>query len=224
MQASRDRIEEMKRSGRMLVLDGTVRLPHTSKARTALGIMFVVIFLAATGICAISVSALLGVGLMLLSRCLSWSDAASALSVKVVMIIVVSLALGNALLTTGGIEYVAQLFVAATRGLPPLAILSGLILLASLITNVVSNNAAAVIGTPIAFSVANQLGVHPEPFVLAVLFGTNMSYATPIGYQTNLLIFGAGGYKFSDFLKVGIPLTLIMWLAFTIVLPIYYPL
>lgn len=224
MQASRDRIEEMKRTGRMLVLDGTVRLPHTHKAPTALAIMFVVVFLAATGILPISVSALAGVGLMLVTRCLSWSDAASALSIPVIMIIVVSLALGNALLITGGIEYVAQLFVAATRGLSPLIILSGLILLVSVITNVVSNNAAAVIGTPIAFSVAQQLGLRPEPFVLAVLFGTNMSYATPIGYQTNLLIFGAGGYRFSDFMKAGIPLTLIMWIAFSIILPIFYPL
>ncbi len=224
MQASRDRIEEMKRTGRMLVLDGTVRLPHTHKAPTALGIMFLVVFFAASGILPISVSALAGVGLMLVTRCLSWSDAASALSIPVIMIIVVSLALGNALLITGGIEYAAQLFVAATQGLNPLLILSGLILLVSIITNVVSNNAAAVIGTPIAFSVAQQLGLHPEPFVLAVLFGTNMSYATPIGYQTNLLIFGAGGYRFTDFMKAGIPLTLIMWIAFSIILPVFYPL
>ncbi|NNF51651.1 MAG: TRAP transporter large permease subunit [Gammaproteobacteria bacterium] len=224
MQASRDRIEEMKRSGRMLVLDGTVRLPHTHKAPTALGIMFLVIGLAASGVLPISVSALAGVGAMLVTRCISWSDTASALSIPVIMIIVVSLALGNALLATGGIEYAAQLFVAATHKLPSLVILSGLILMVSLITNIVSNNAAAVIGTPIAFSVAQQLGLHPEPFVLAVLFGTNMSYATPIGYQTNLLIFGAGGYQFSDFMKVGIPLTLIMWVAFSLVLPVFYPL
>ncbi len=224
MQASRDRIEEMKRSGRMLVLDGTVRLPHTHKAPTALAIMFVVVFLAASGILPISVSALAGVGLMLVTRCISWSDAASALSVPVILIIVVSLALGNALLITGGIEYAAQVFVALIGNLPPMVILSGLILMLSAITNVVSNNAAAVIGTPIAFSVSQQLGLHPEPFVLAVLFGTNMSYATPIGYQTNLLIFGAGGYRFVDFMKVGIPLTLIMWIAFSLVLPIFYPL
>ncbi len=223
MQASRDRIEEMKRSGRMLVLDGTVRLPHTRKAPTALAIMFLVVALAATGILPISVSALAGVGLMLVTRSLSWTDAASALSIPVVLIIVVSLALGNALLATGSIEYVAQLFVSLIGNLHPNLILSGLILLLSIITNVVSNNAAAVIGTPIAFSMAQQLGLHPEPFVLAVLFGTNMSYATPIGYQTNLLIFGAGGYRFSDFIRVGVPLTLIMWAAFSLILPVFYP-
>jgi di/tricarboxylate transporter len=88
----------------------------------------------------------------------------------------------------------------------------------------VSNNAAAVIGTPIAISVAYQLGVSPEPFVLAVIFGANMSFATPIGYQTNLLIMSAGGYRFSDFLRVGLPLTLLMWIVFSFTLPMLYDL
>jgi di/tricarboxylate transporter len=92
----------------------------------------------------------------------------------------------------------------------------------ALLTNVVSNNAAGVIGTPIAVEVARTLGVSPEPFVLAVIFGANMSYATPFGYQTNLLVLSAGGYRFSDFIRAGIPLTLIMWIGFSIVLPMVY--
>ena len=92
------------------------------------------------------------------------------------------------------------------------------------LTNVVSNNAAAAIGTPIAIGIAQQLGVSVEPFILAVLFGANMSFATPYGYQTNLLILSAGGYKFADFLRVGIPLTIIMWLGFSFVLPALYEL
>ena len=94
----------------------------------------------------------------------------------------------------------------------------------AVLTNIVSNNAAAVIGTPIAVAIAQQLGVDPMPFVLAVLFGANMSFATPFGYQTNLLIMSAGGYKFSDFLRVGIPLIIIMWIGFSIVLPLIYDL
>jgi di/tricarboxylate transporter len=97
-------------------------------------------------------------------------------------------------------------------------------LVMAVLTNVVSNNAAAVIGTPIAVSIATKLGVPAEPFVLAVLFGANMSYATPMGYQTNLLVFSAGGYKFSDFLRVGIPLTLIMWVGLLTMLMITYEL
>jgi len=97
-------------------------------------------------------------------------------------------------------------------------------LLMTVMTNVVSNNAAAVIGTPIAIQIAIQLGVPPEPFILAVLFGANMSFATPYGYQTNLLVMSAGGYKFADFLRVGIPLTIIMWVGFSLVLPMMYQL
>ena len=89
-------------------------------------------------------------------------------------------------------------------------VLSGLMLLMSILTNIVSNNAAAVIGTPIAVSIAQQLGQPPEAFVLA-LFGANMSYATPMGYQTNLLVMNAGGYTFSDFVRIGVPLSLMMW-------------
>ena len=98
------------------------------------------------------------------------------------------------------------------------------LLLMTVLTNIVSNNAAAAIGTPIAVSIANQLGVPSEPFILAVLFGANMSFATPYGYQTNLLVMTAGGYKFQDFMRVGIPLTVIMWIGFSIVLPLLYEL
>ena len=93
--------------------------------------------------------------------------------------------------------------------------MSALMLLLAILTNVVSNNAAAVIGTPIGLGIANQLGLPAEPFVLAVLFGANMSYATPMAYKTNLLVMSAGNYTFSEFVKVGVPLTLLMWMALT---------
>jgi di/tricarboxylate transporter len=115
-------------------------------------------------------------------------------------------------------------FVTLASSLPTPMILSAFLLLMTIMTNIVSNNAAAVIGTPIAISIANQLGVSPEPFILAVLFGANMSFATPYGYQTNLLILSAGGYKFTDFLRVGIPLTVVMWIGFSLVLPFMYDL
>ena len=123
---------------------------------------------------------------------------------------------------TGMADFLALGFVNISSGMPIPVILSAFILIMTVLTNVVSNNAAAVIGTPIAVSIAQQLGVDPIPFVLAVLFGANMSYATPFGYQTNLLILSAGGYKFSDFMRVGIPLTIIMWIGFSIVLPLLY--
>ena len=224
VQGSRENIESLKESGSMLVLDGTTDLPHTQKAKRALAIMGVVILAAATGVLPISVAAVAGLGAMLATGCLNWRDAAGALSVPVVMIIVTSLALGRALMDTGMAAAIADSFVMATRALPPPMILSSFLLLMAVMTNIVSNNAAAVIGTPIAISIAQSLGVNPEPFILAVLFGANMSFATPYGYQTNLLILSAGGYTFSDFLRVGIPLTIVMWAGFSFVLPMLYPL
>jgi di/tricarboxylate transporter len=224
VQGTREAIAQLKESGSMLVLDGTTDLPQTHHAKRALTIMGLVILAAATGLMPISVSALLGLGLMILTGCLNWRDAASALSIPVVMIIVAALALGRALLDTGMAGFIAQSFVAVASGLPAPLILSAFLLLMTVMTNIVSNNAAAAIGTPIAVSIAAQLGVPSEPFILAVLFGANMSFATPYGYQTNLLIMTAGGYKFGDFLRVGIPLTVIMWIGFSIVLPLLYEL
>jgi di/tricarboxylate transporter len=224
VQGSRDAIAELRSSGSMLVLDGTTDLPQTERANRALMIMIGVVGFAAFGILPISISALIGVVCMLLSGCLRWRDVGAALNIPVIMIIVASLSLGMAMEKTGGAQYIAELFVAATYQLPIPMVLSGLMLLMIVLTNVVSNNAAAVIGTPIAISVAYQLGVSPQPFVLAVIFGANMSFATPIGYQTNLLIMSAGGYKFSDFLRVGLPLTVIMWIMFSFTMPLLYDL
>jgi di/tricarboxylate transporter len=186
--------------------------------------MTLVVVVAATGMLPISVSALLGVGAMLFTRCLTWKDAASALSIPVIIIIVTSLALGLALTETEGAVFIAHSFVSAVESFPPPVILSCLMLAMAVLTNVVSNNAAGVIGTPIAIEVARELGVPPEAFVLAVIFGANMSYATPFGYQTNLLVLTSGGYKFSDFIRAGVPLTILMWLGFSIVLPLLYDL
>jgi di/tricarboxylate transporter len=222
VQGPRDSIAELKNSGELLVLDATADLPHTAKAPLALAIMAGIVLTAALGLLPIAISAVFGVLLMIISRCLDWRNATRALSVPVIMIVVASLALGAALLKTGGAEYLAQIFVAIAAGAPPSVILSGLILLMALLTNIVSNNAAAVIGTPIAISMANQLNLPAEAFVLAVLFGANMSYATPMAYKTNLLVMSAGGYTFGDFMRVGIPLTLIMWLVFSWVLPWLY--
>ena len=224
VQGSGEAIAKLKDSGSMLVLDGTTDLPHTHNAKRALAIMGLVIAAAAFGVLPISVSAIVGLGLMIVTGCLSWRDATTALSIPVVMIIVTSLALGKALVGTGMAIYVAESFVGSVSALPTPMILSAFLLLMTILTNVVSNNAAAAIGTPIAIGIAQQLGVSVEPFILAVLFGANMSFATPYGYQTNLLILSAGGYKFADFLRVGIPLTIIMWIGFSLVLPMMYDL
>jgi di/tricarboxylate transporter len=224
LQGAREDIRELKNRAGMLVLDNTIDLPHTRKAPLALVIFFLVVGAAASGLLPISISALSGVGLVLLTGCLSWRDAAGALSTAVIMLIVASLALGMALTSTGGADYLAQWLVRLTEAFPPVFVMSGLMLLMAILSNVVSHNAAAVIGTPIAIRIAAELGAAPEAFVLAVMFGANMGYATPIAYQTNVLILNAGGYTFSDFLRVGIPLVIIMWLTFSLVLPTFFQL
>ncbi len=222
VQGGKEAVEALRDSGKMLVLDGAKDLPQTHKSKRALTVLSVVILSAALGFVPISVSALIGVGFLLLLGCINWQDAANALSTKIIMIIVASLALGKALVVTNMASYLAVSFATVVGGLPIPVILSLFMLLMSIMTNIVSNNAAAVIGTPIAIGIAQQLQVDPEPFILAVLFGANMSYATPFGYQSNLLILSAGGYKFSDFLKIGIPLIFIMWVGFSLVLPTIY--
>ena len=139
---------------------------------------------------------------MVISGCLNMPSALRAVSPSVYFVVVASLALGQALITTGATGYVTSVFVAATTDFSPTIVMSLLMLMLAILTNVVSNNAAAVIGTPIAVGIATQLNLPAEPFVLAVLFGANMSYATPMAYQTNLLVMSAGNYRFSDFVRV----------------------
>ena len=222
VQGSRDSIKRLKASRNILVLDASSDLHRTSKAPVALAIMLFIILTAASGMLPIEISALAGVLMMLVSGCLRWRDVRRALSAPVILIIVTSLAMGNALLQTGGADFLAQRYVDLTNGWSATAVLSGLMLLMAILTNVVSNNAAAVIGTPIAVSIAAQLGLSSEAFVLAVLFGANMSFATPMAYQTNLLVMNAGNYRFWDFVKAGVPLTLLMWLVLTALLPLLY--
>ncbi|TLU67353.1 SLC13 family permease [Thalassotalea litorea] len=224
VQGHKDNLQRLKENTRLLVLDNTIHLPSSNRAPIAIFIMIAVIAIAALQIMPISVSALTGVGAMLITRCLNWREMSHALNPSIIMIIVVSLALGKAMQITSADQFLGHQFIEIMYGSPPVVILGALIFLMSLLTNVVSNTAAAVIGTPVAINIAQELGAPPEAFILAVLFGVNMSYATPIGYQTNLLIFSAGGYKFSDFLKVGLPLTLIMGLGFTAFLALYYQL
>ncbi|MBA3033662.1 MAG: SLC13 family permease [Gammaproteobacteria bacterium] len=223
VQGNAEALDQAKHAD-LLVLDGSLNLPRSDRAPIALVIMACVVTLALTKLVPIAISALGGVMLMLATRCLDWKEIGRALSSKVVLIVVSSLALGASLTATGGTEFLARGYLTMVEGMSAVVVLSSLMLLVALFTSFVSNNAAAAIGTPIAASIAAQLGVSPEPFVLAVLFGANFSYATPMGYQTNLLVMSAAGYRFSDFLRGGVPLLIIMWIAYSILLPIFFPL
>ena len=222
VQGPSTRVTELKQDAQFLVLDATVDLPQTSRAPLALGVLVAVIATAAFGIVPIAISSVAGAVFMVITGCLNMSSALRAVSPSVYFVVVASLALGQALITTGATSYVTSVFVFATTDFTPTVVMSLLMLMLAILTNVVSNNAAAVIGTPIAVGIATQLNLPAEPFVLAVLFGANMSYATPMAYQTNLLVMSAGNYRFSDFVRVGLPLTVLMWLTLTFLLSALY--
>jgi len=222
VQGSVSNIKRLKSSRNLLVLDTKSALPISSRAPLAMIIMLWIILTAAFGLLPIAVSALCGVMLMLLTGCIKWFDATRALSTSVILLIVTSLAMGTAMVETGGADIIASAYVALTAGASPTLILSGLLAMMAVLTNVVSNNAAAVIGTPIAIGIAHQLGQPAEPFVLAVIFGANMSFATPMAYQTNLLVMNAGNYSFADFVRVGLPLVVILWALLSFLLPWLY--
>ncbi|NQD36620.1 SLC13 family permease [Permianibacter sp. IMCC34836] len=224
VQGPKPRLHALKMAGDLLVLDGSLDLPRSRRAPLALLIMAGVVTAAALGWLPIAISALCGVLLMVLSRCMKWQEAVQGLSLQVILVMATSLSLGNAILYSGAADWLASLFVAFSFGAPVAVSLSGLMLLIAIFTNLVDNNAAAVIGTPIAIGVARQLGVEPIPFVIATLLAANLSLATPTAYKTNILIWNAGGYTFNDFLRVGLPLMLLMWLALSVIVPWHYQL
>lgn len=222
VQGDKDEIAKLKQNPEFLVLDASDEVAHTERAPIALAILVVVVLAAATGFMPIAVSSLAGALMMLATRSLRLGTAIRSISTSVYFIVVASLALGQALLVTGASDYLTNVFLYFTAGAPPSIVLSALMLLMAVLTNVVSNNAAAVIGTPIGIGIAQQLGVPIEPFVLAVLFGANLSFATPMAYKTNLLVMSAGNYSFGDFMRVGIPLTLLMWVSYSFILTALY--
>jgi di/tricarboxylate transporter len=222
VQGSVGNIKRLKSSRNLLVLDAKSALPISAKAPLAMIIMLGIIISTASGLLTIAVSALCGVLLMLATGCIKWFDATRALSAPVVLIIVSSLAMGSAMIETGAADFIASSYVYLTASMSAAMVLSGLLAMMAILTNVVSNNAAAVIGTPIAMAIAQKLGQPVEPFVLAVIFGANMSFATPMAYQTNLLVMNAGNYRFVDFLRVGLPLIGLMWLMLSFLLPWLY--
>jgi di/tricarboxylate transporter len=180
--------------------------------------MLAVVALAATKVLPMYLAALAGVLAMFATRCLKPEAIGRALKADVIMLVAASLALGKALLDTGAASALAHAFSDLVAGWPPLAVLGAMMLFVAVITNFVSNNAAAAIGTPIAVEAARSLGAPAEAYVLAILFGCNLCYATPIGYQTNLLVMSAARYRFADFIRVGAPLLLLMWGVLTALL------
>ena len=191
-------------------------------ARRAGLIFALVIAGAVTNVAPLVTLAVTGAVAMLMTGCLNLRQAGRALDRRVILLIPAALAMGAALQATGGAAYLAQILVGYFASFGPAVTLSVLFLTVAVFTNLISNSATAVLFTPIAIGVARELGVPVLPFVYAVIFAANCSFATPIGYQTNVLVMGPGHYQFSDFVRVGAPLVILLWLVFTFFAPWYY--
>ncbi|MGD8699419.1 MAG: SLC13 family permease [Gemmatimonadales bacterium] len=210
---------------RELALLGAIDRParRVRKLPLAVAIMTGVVLLAAFGVMPIIVSALLGAVAMFVTGCVTPEEAYKDVDWMVLVLLGSIIPLGIALQKTGAADLLAQNALALAMPLGLHGVLAAFFLLTSLLTSVLSNNAAAVVLTPVAIATAAGLDVSPLPFVIAVMIAASNSYATPIGYQTNTFIFGPGGYRFSDFLRVGAPLNLLMVAAATLVIPIFFP-
>ncbi len=203
-------IQRMSLAENMLVLDGAKELPRTTKAPLALGLMAAAVIPASIGIVPIAISALGGAIAMLVTGCVRFDRIGRALSAKVIVLVAASIAIGRVVLESGAAEWLSGLLALGLQYLPAAGVLAAVMLFVTVLTNFASNTTAAAVGTPIAFTLGQQLGIPVEPLVLAVLFGCNLCYATPVAYQTNMLIMSAGDYKFGDYTRTGLPLVAIM--------------
>lgn len=194
------------------------------KAWIAVSAVVLVMGLAALEVLPIAALALIAATTIVALRCVDPEEAYGAIHWNILMLIFGMLAVGLAMEKTGTARLIVETLAAVVGGLGPVAVLSAVYLITSLLTEVMSNNAAAILLTPIAAGLASQLGVDPRPFVVAVMFAASASFATPIGYQTNTFVYNAGGYRFTDFLKVGVPLNLLLWATATLIVPLFWPL
>jgi len=208
----------------IIVEDVHHEIEHKRLASRAFLIFGAMVVVASTGLADILICALAAAFLMVLTGCLQLRDAYRAMDGRVLLIIIAMIAMSAALEKTGASEFYARVFLGLFSGLSPAYVLSGVILLTSISTHVLSNNATAILLLPIAISAAQGLGADPRPFIIAVCFGASACFATPIGYQTNLLVYGPGGYRFSDYLKLGMPLNLLVLIMGSFFIPLMWPL
>jgi di/tricarboxylate transporter len=224
VQSSRDELRALHQD-RQLTLLGVVQPPARRRRKLiiALSVLAAVVLLAAFEVLPILLAALLGVIAMFVSGCVTPEEAYREVDWSVLVLLGSIIPLGIAMQETGAAALLAQGLLRSTTPLGLTGALAAFYLMTSLITELISNNATAVVLTPIAVATAVSLDVSPLPFVVAVMIAASNSYMTPIGYQTNLFVYGPGGYRFSDFLRVGGPLNLIMTAAAAVAIPWFFP-
>ena len=223
MQGRPEDIKGLRRNSDVILLEWSAEeLPALDHAKRALSIFAVVIISAAAGLLPVMTAALMGAVAMVATGVLSIGMAARSLDTKIFTMIPAALAMGLAMQATGGAAWLAKGMINALQGAEPQVILSAFFLLIAVLSNIISAKAAAVLFTPIAVGIARELNLPVEAFAVAVVFAANCAIATPIGYQTSLLVMGPGHYSFTDFARAGIPLILVLWVTFTLFAPWYY--
>lgn len=206
------------------VTQPTARAFRRSHAPIAIGALVSIVLLAGLGVAPIFMMTFLAVAVVLLTRCIDADEAFSFIEGRLLAMIFAMLAVGAALEHSGAVELIVNAVAPYLMNLPPFFIVWAIYLLTSVLTELVSNNAVAVVVTPIAIGLAQAAGIDPRPLVVAVMVAASASFATPIGYQTNMMVYGPGGYRFTDFMKIGIPLNLSMGLIVSAVIPLIWTL
>ncbi|PCI00196.1 MAG: SLC13 family permease [Alphaproteobacteria bacterium] len=223
--ASQASLESMRANPDFIVMAGTIRdLPLTRKAPIAMLIFLATIGSAALGLLPIPVASIAGAMAMVASGCLNLRQALRAVDRKIYLLVGAALALGVTLQVTKGAAALAGVLTVMPYADDPLVMASILFILVAITTNLLTNNACAILYTPIAMNLAANMNIDPLIFATIVVFGANCSFASPIGYQTNLMVMGPGHYRFRDFMKAGIPLMVIMWITFTLIAKYYFKL
>jgi di/tricarboxylate transporter len=192
-------------------------------APIVIAVLAAVVGLSALDMAPIVILSLIGVAIVLVTRCIDADEAFGFIDGRLLALIFGMLAVGAGLDHSGAVVLIVDAVAPLMTGLPPFALIFVVYALTSILTEVVSNNAVAVILTPIVAGLAATLGVDPRPFIVAVMFGASASFATPIGYQTNTLVYGPGGYRFTDFLRIGLPLNVLMMVVMSLMIPFFFP-
>ena len=223
VQGSAENIESLRNHRDLIPMAWSYTdIPSPKLAMRANIIFFSVIALAATHLLPIVVAAVLGAAAVIFTGVINIRQAGRAIDRRLFLLIVSALALGTAMYETGAAAFLADIIIQLFGTSSPAVVLSAFFFLVAFLTNIISNNACAVLFTPIAVNLAETLGVDPMIFAIGLVFAANCSFVTPLGYQTNLLVIGPGHYKFNDFVKVGLPLSLLLWLVFSLFVPWYY--
>lgn len=209
--------------GLMVMGERAQRRVDTGRALLSIGILVATITVAGLGWLPIVAAALLGCVALIVLHCLEPEDAYTAVDWRVIMLLAGVLPLGIALQNSGGADWLALNVIGAFGHFGPVVTLALMYLLTAVLTEAMSNNAAAVLMVPIALSSAASMGIDPKPLLVAVAFAASTSFATPVGYQTNAMVYSAGGYRFIDFTRIGLPLNLIFWGLAVVLIPRYFP-